>query len=377
MWDSKKNFFSPTTIDIPTKKPYIFPNLNYKRRGAMVFCGRPFENIRIEWDGSIRVCCYIKEPLGNVFQDDIEDIWNSGCAKKIRDSILDQSYKYCDKKFCHIAARTNNVVRGNGIPGDSEIDSDMKKTISSCQPKRFEFAHDHSCNIYCTSCRKRISHIPKSTVKKLIKFQEDLIKKDFIRNVEFFNISGAGEPFASKVYLDLMKRINQIEFPKLKIDFLTNGLLLTPRMWKNLERLHYAVNVINVSIDAAAESTYKKVRRGGNFKRLQKNLEHLSQLRTNNKCKGLGFRYVVYSENFHEMVEFVKLGQRFNCDWIYFQLIVKFSVFTDDEYRRLAVHNKNHPGHKDFLKILRDPIFNEKNVFLQNIKPFREKSLKS
>jgi MoaA/NifB/PqqE/SkfB family radical SAM enzyme len=307
--------------------------------------------------------------LGNIFKNDIEEVWNSKAAKKIRNSILDQSFKYCEKAYCPIAAEADNVVQ-KSIYRINKIDDSLKKMIISPQTKLITFNYDQSCNLYCISCRKAIYHTPKSRVEELIKIQKALLKKDFIKNVETFSIAGAGEPFASKVYLDLLERINQRDFPGLKLNILTNGLLLTPPMWKKFQNIHYAVYSINLSIDAASGRVYEKIRRGGNFKKLLNNLEFLAQLRKENQIAYLSIRFVVHSENFHDMIKFVKLGQKFDCDIVFFQLIVKFGGFTDDEYKRLAVHHKSHPKHKKFLKIVKNPIFKEKIVNSQNLKAF-------
>ncbi|UCH95982.1 MAG: SPASM domain-containing protein [Candidatus Aminicenantes bacterium] len=335
----------------------------------MIFCNRPFEQMVIGADGTVLVCCFVPKPLGNIFQDDIEAVWNSEAAEEIRNSILDQSFKYCEKAYCHIAAKAGSLVQ-KGISRVNQIDDSLKKIISSPQTKLITFNYDQSCNLYCASCRKRIYHTPKPRIKELIKIQEAFLEKDFIKNVETFGIAGAGEPFLSKVYLDLMKRINQKDFPNLKLNILTNGLLLTPKMWKNFKNIHYAIHSINLSIDAATGSLYEKIRRGGKFKKLLNNLEFLAKLRKENKIPSLSIRFVVHSENFHDMIKFVKLGQKINCDIVFFQLIVKFGDFTDDEYKKLAVHHKSHPKHKEFLKIVRNPIFKEKIVDSQNLKAF-------
>lgn len=195
-----------------------------------------------------------------------------------------------------------------------------------------------------------------------------------MKDVRLFTIADFGEPFASKVYLGLIDKINYKKFPNLKIKFLTNGLLLTPKMWEKLKNIHYAIRYLDISIDAASAGTYEKIRRGGKFKQLLKNLEFFSQLRKKNKIESFAIKFVVSSENFQEMVEFVKLGQRFNCDKVIFRLIIKWNFFTEERYQKLAVHYKNHPNHKEFLETLLHPIFDEKNiVFLGNLNTFRQK----
>ena len=54
------------------------------------FCLKPWENILIDVTGDCYFCCYIdhkKGLLGNVTHQDIEEIWNSPKARKIRTEI--------------------------------------------------------------------------------------------------------------------------------------------------------------------------------------------------------------------------------------------------------------------------------------------------
>ncbi len=79
--------------------------------------------------------------------------------------------------------------------------------------------------------------------------------------------------------MDLFTKINEARHPSLRIDLRTNGVLLTPENWERIESVHYAVDAILISIDAATESTYRLLRRGGDFNRLLKNLEFVRELK--------------------------------------------------------------------------------------------------
>jgi MoaA/NifB/PqqE/SkfB family radical SAM enzyme len=335
----------------------------------IMICYRPFDQLVINHLGDVYVCCYVKKAIGNIFQDSKEDImeavWNSEAAKKIRNSIYDQSYTYCNKTFCTLAAKAKSITRAEDITTNRIIVKNQLGDFLS-GPARVMFNHDNSCNLYCVSCRKSIYRISKSKQDELISIQNSFLKKNTLKNAKEFHISVNGEPFASSVYLDLLKNLNVKDYPKLKIIITSNGLFLTPKMWDNLKNIHYAISQIHISIDAATAKTYEKIRLGGKFKKLKKNLQYLSKLRNEKSFDIFCIKFVVSSVNFNEMVDFVMLGKKLNCDYVNFQLITKFNSFTEEEYQRVAIHNKNHPKHKEFKKVLNNPIFNENIVNLIN-----------
>jgi hypothetical protein len=66
------------------------------------FCANPFENFEIYVDGSVFICNCIEIPfaVGNIFQQDVMDIWRSPRAQAIRASILDGSFRFCSPLGC-------------------------------------------------------------------------------------------------------------------------------------------------------------------------------------------------------------------------------------------------------------------------------------
>jgi MoaA/NifB/PqqE/SkfB family radical SAM enzyme len=135
---------------------------------------------------------------------------------------------------------------------------------------------------------------------------------------------------------------------------ITNGILFTPENWGKIANVHYAINFIRISIDAAARETYEKLRRGGNFDILLDNLEFISGLKRQKNIK-LQAAFVMQKENYREMPMFVELVKKYNFDMVHFGRINNWGTYTDEEFRQIAVHRKDHPEHKDFLEILKDP----------------------
>src|SRR5262245_13604681 len=70
-------------------------------------CPLPFERFDIGPSGEVLVCCghWLPTSIGNFMTDPIEAILNSARAKKIRQSVTDGSYKYCNHLECAAMAQ--------------------------------------------------------------------------------------------------------------------------------------------------------------------------------------------------------------------------------------------------------------------------------
>ena len=69
------------------------------------FCPVPFQEIEIFSDGSVFACCpswneYYS--IGNVFESNVEEIWNSDKVVQLRRRILNNDYSLCKKDKCYM-----------------------------------------------------------------------------------------------------------------------------------------------------------------------------------------------------------------------------------------------------------------------------------
>src|SRR5690606_20179318 len=98
------------------------------------------------------------------------------------------------------------------------------------------------------------------------------------------------------------------KFPKLKkIHFHTNGILFDEELFNKMKGIHSLDISMDISIDAASEKVYQKVRPPGNWNTLMKNLEYIKTLKN---ISEVGISMVVQQENYHEMHQFIELGVR-------------------------------------------------------------------
>jgi MoaA/NifB/PqqE/SkfB family radical SAM enzyme len=135
--------------------------------------------------------------------------------------------------------------------------------------------------------------------------------------------------------------------------------------WEKIRNIHYLDIELYVSVDATKKETYEIIRRGGDFETLLKNLKFLSGLRKEKKLSSLTINFVVQDHNYKEMPDFVKLGIELGVDFIAFQKIYNAGTYTADEFNHRTVFAPTHPEYKDFLAILRMPIFNEHKAMLK------------
>ena len=330
------------------------------------FCSYPFTKVHFSVSGKVYVCCapWLGIPIGNVFTQPFAEIWNSAEAVKIRESILDGSFRYCHADKC--PRIINGHVKKEGHNRDYRNIIEGKTTTLDGGPRLISLNYDNSCNLYCASCRDRVMVIDKKKQAELIRFQDSFIRSDLFKNARRITVSGSGEIFASAVYMDLFNKIEKSMNRDLKITFRTNGLLLTPANWERVKNIHNAVDWISISIDAASEKTYRLLRRGGDFKKLLANLEFLKELKKKNPFK-VKLNFVVQKVNYKEMPDFIMLAKKYDCDMVAFAKILNTGTFNTREYIRAAVHEPANRAHKKFKKLLNQPIFKDPIVLLRNL----------
>ena len=78
----------------------------------MTTCLNPFTRLEITLNGSCYFCCpsYVKneEPIGNIFNQSVEEIWYGEKATEFRKSVLDDSYSKCNLNVCPLEFEKNS-----------------------------------------------------------------------------------------------------------------------------------------------------------------------------------------------------------------------------------------------------------------------------
>lgn len=336
------------------------------------FCGRPWDFFLVG-DYYSTQCCYIHENIGKINSPDLFDTFNNEAAIRVRKSILDGSYKYCKADICP-------HIQKNELPDKDKLTGWYKEIVennileTTDVPEYIHMCNDLSCNLHCPSCRiKKISSMPEERYNLFKKFQVKLleqIKKS--KKVITINITGSGDPFASKLYRDFLFSIDGKEFPNLKIGLQTNGVMLTENYFQRLKPIWKNIKHIMVSIDAASEETYNKIRLGGNFKQVIKNIKNIALQKAMNALDMyLELSYIIQKENYKEMPLMVDQAVENRFTPSFYQIYKWYnSTFFDDA----IIFNEKHPEYNQFIESLKHPKLKSKEINWQNMITYYNKA---
>jgi len=303
-------------------------------------CSNPFNYLEIH-DREVFGCCpsWLTIPYGKT--NNLKDIWNGEIIKLVRESILDGSYKYCSKTECPYLSQFIN--EGNTI---SFVNRSVVN-FNSIGPSSINIAFDRSCNLSCPSCRKDVFMPTNSDVESIEKKMNDVIEV-FGKSIHLLYLSGSADPFASTTIRNLLLNFDRTKFPNItNIHLHTNGLLLTEEMWNKLSHIHDLIRTIEISVDAASKYTYEKIRRGGKWEILLKNLQFISTL----KLSDVRLSFVVQDTNYMEMEDFNNLVFKIfkHKATTYFNKITNLNTYTELEFEKKQIWNESHPDFDKFL----------------------------
>ncbi len=329
------------------------------------FCSKPFEWLEAKNDGNAYLCCsaWLPVSVGNLHREDPQTVWTSKLARQIRESVLDGSYAFCSAKRCpELIGKALPAAKTISDPRLQEI-LRTRDTVVAEGAKTINASYDRTCNLACPSCRTEVLSANEPERVRAEALQNRLLRWN-PEGLHTLYLTGSGDPFASPLFRKLLLSLDPSAYPNLRLRLHTNGLLFTPELWKGMERIHSIIDTIEVSIDAATDPTYRKLRRGGEMALLRQRLEFLKGVRGEGHVRTLLFSFVVQADNYAEMPEFVALGDRYGATHIYFSGLLNWGTFTAKEYSARAVHRPRHPRHDEFLHVLKHPSLARPHVTL-------------
>ncbi|NCC50587.1 MAG: radical SAM protein [Spartobacteria bacterium] len=324
------------------------------------YCQLPFNTILIYRYpiGRVVPCCFSPVVTGNIMEQPIEEIWNSAEIQELRASIIDGSYRFCPKS-CYMISRS---------PTLDELPPHHREFVRTGQTKlpltaieRLSDGHDGRCNLACPSCRDASHQISEDEYNGY-KIVEEQLRK-ILTYVKEYDTSLQGDPFASPFTREMLQTMNPKDYPRLEIVSIeTNGLLLTPKMWRSMQKIHDLIRIINISIDAATKKTYHINRFPGKWEKLCKNIDFLAKERKKmqNPFHFL-LKFVIQQNNYREVVDFANLCEKWGAE-TFLQQIENWGTYTDEEFWQRAVHLAGHPEHEAFMAIMRHPDLRKPHV---------------
>lgn len=323
----------------------------------MSYCVNPFQDLIVNIDGSVFLCCppfVDNKSIGNIFYDTLENIWQGDRAKKFRDSIIDLSYRYCNRNLC-----------GGGYLCDSREYIDTLQKIK--KPASVTLDIDGTCNLKCPMCREDYFK-DFNLIEKLEPIIYSSIIPFLASDVLELKMNGRGEFFTSSICKKIAKEACSLN-SKLRLVLWTNGILCNEENINEIGGFD-KISKIRVSCHATSEKTYNKIMvsdNKNNFKTLMKNLEWLASQKIDTKVEIV---FVVSSINYKEMKDMMKFAKKIGL-FVVFWAIDDRSSYTNNHMSELDISNSHHKKHKEFLKILKDSIFDEGCEFVGYLNTLR------
>lgn len=356
-------------------------SLNREKDLSGSVCLRPFQLMEIQREFYSYLCCpsWLPTIVGNVEENELQEVWNSEKSQAIRASIHDGSFKFCDKLECP-AIQSGYLPKISDVPDHYREIFLKKKTLLESPPEEIALCYDDSCNLACPSCRSaRLSLKVGDEFERRLKFTEKLLQDIKIQSQDKhvkLRITGSGDPIGSKIFRTSLMSMKSADYPNLEIILQTNGVLLSEKVWDDLRGIRDKIKHISVSVDAGTEETYIKLRKYGSWTRLWQNLSNISQWRESGQLWSLSLNYVVQTDNYREMPEFVQLCRNLpKIDKIFFTFINDWGSLTPEEYQAKCIWKSHHPEFQNFLVTLKDPVLDASEVDLGNIYAYRELAL--
>lgn len=322
----------------------------------MKFCERPFKFTYCAPNGEVWPCSWMHYVIGNLYEQNMDEIWHSEAAQKARETILDGSFAYCRKIACPFLERDE-------LPDLSE-DELKKVAVATSTPEIFNIANDKICNIACTTCRKKIYQPDVSEREQIDGALERLLP--FVKKAKKVSMNGQGEFLANPSFIRLLENLHP-EHDDFQISFETNGVLFDRAHWERFSHLgNYKINV-TVTINSLRREVYQYLSGGFDYlERVLDNMRFLSKLRREEKINQLNVTMVVQDSNFWEVPDYIRTfahSDDFEIDQIVMKPLYKWFKMARDTYWFKNILDPNHPYHQAYLRILADDCWKDPKVW--------------
>lgn len=282
---------------------------------SKTFCLHPFTGLATREDGAIQACCR-SHPIGQIQEQTLEEIWNGGTMRRIRQQVLNNEWP----NECHAC----QLAESNGVESLRlrHIEPRIPESRVTLYPNALsklredytmpfdiptmEIKLNNLCNLKCRMCHPMDStswndwqEVEEFYVKEnnfMVKSIKDLnlVNKPYLdkfednpnwwagfekllpyfRRVEF----AGGEPLMDPQHyriLDMLKPYGH----QIEIKYATNGTTLGIKGGRTIHDYwpHFKSVAVNVSIDGIGNA-YNYIRGNGNYNDVISNIKELQKI---------------------------------------------------------------------------------------------------
>ncbi len=202
-------------------------------------------------------------------------------------------------RFLRMATRSGLGFTANHIL--SALAVRLRPSRLTSWPRFIQIEVTSRCNMACVQCSRSTLGAPSSQGHMSLALFEQILGQ--FKHYQYLTLHGLGEPLLNP-HLEEMIRVASRRSRDVRIGFNTNGLLLKPERVAALARA--GLHEIGVSLDAATEETFRKIRGPHDFQQVKEQIRAIVSL--NGPRPDVGIAMVVMQPNVGELTSFVEMG---------------------------------------------------------------------
>lgn len=286
-------------------------------RSLPVFCSKPWTSFEVEHDGTVAPCCMAKTPCGNINTHTIAEIWNGPAYQAFRRRMAAGEWEQTCRPECprlygtiddSVGHAEADAFAQNYATNIAEIDA--RATVLASLPRIWKITASTRCNIDCIMCyqdRNDLRSLPDTFFQQM---------EPLFGQIQEIQILG-GEPFAIRHLREFVAGFPSERFPDARFAIMSNGTIHDDRTLNLVRALQ--MSWMSISVDAATEATYARIRRGGDFATTLRGVRRWIDI---GRERGfpVHIAFTVMRDNVAELPQFAELARELGVDALFGKL---------------------------------------------------------
>ena len=276
------------------------------------FCVLPWTGFELEPNGNVKNCIISKDTIGNIHQNNIEDILQSKANLNIKTQMLNNEFpKNCEgcyyqeqhrsKNFDNISSRLYYAKEIG-----PRIDKGLLDSKNNFNLKHVDIRWNNKCNQACVYCGPEYSSKWEKELGIKQKFEKENVEKvkeyvfKNIKNLENVYLAG-GEPLLmneNKEFLELLLKENKDVHIRVNTNLSSTGTGVFQLLCQ-FKNVHWTISVESI------EEEYEYIRYHASWNNFLRNLKYIQTL--NHK---ISFNMLYFILNYKSIFNCVDLLQK-------------------------------------------------------------------
>jgi len=252
------------------------------------FCPKLWEEFFIVEDGTVFPCCERPMVVGNIYNNNTREIYNSPALQKMRKQSL--TGKLPCYKNCRLLQK-------------KQLQPNYSKKVKASygEMKKLRMLFSEKCNLNCRMCHQN------SNCKTVLSM--DIMKKNIdLEPIETIDSQGGESLFIKEAneFFDYAVKKGK------KVSLLTNCMLVND-LWAEKIALHS--DFVHISLNSPYKKTHELINRGSNWERVLANIQRIRKAKAkhNTNLNIIGHMTITL-QNLNEIPEFIRQFKNFGFD---------------------------------------------------------------